>query len=329
MFTNRKEWSIVNWKIQSQNNSLINACCFEGGGIRGLVYVGVAKALEEKKFHCKRFIGSSAGSIFASLLACGATSDYLEKIVKSTNFNLFKDSRWYYIGECYNFSNDWGVYSGDYFYNWYSCLLKELTGNEAITFKDLYTYLGVELVITGSNISLRKMEYFNCEKFPNMEIRLAVRISMSIPFFFKPVNYLGYYWVDGGYLNNFPMGYFNERSESRSDYANKMSEEKMEIDSPSEARTNEMSPNETSKIIGFKLVGNRPKEYVINNWSSFITNLLESATESLEELESINDNSSISIPTFDIQPTDFGISSQNIDLLIRSGYTSVMNSGLI
>ena len=167
-----------------------------------------------------------------------------------------------------------------------------------------------------------------------MEIRLAVRISMSIPFFFKPVNYLGYYWVDGGYLNNFPMGYFNERSESRSEYASnrvrdyeetKISEEKMEIDSPNEMRATSYA----SKIIGFKLVGNRPKEYVINNWSSFITNLLESATESLEELESINDNSSISIPTFDIQPTDFGISSQNIDLLIHSGYTSVMNSGLI
>jgi NTE family protein len=38
-----------------------------------------------------------------------------------------------------------------------------------------------------------------------MSVRLAIRISISVPIVFTPVLYNNNYYVDGGVINNFPM----------------------------------------------------------------------------------------------------------------------------
>jgi NTE family protein len=44
-----------------------------------------------------------------------------------------------------------------------------------------------------------------------MLILKALRISISIPFIFRPYNYDGKLWVDGGVMNNFPIDLFNDK----------------------------------------------------------------------------------------------------------------------
>jgi NTE family protein len=80
--------------------------------------------------------------------------------------------------------------------------------------KDKRSFL--DLYITGTDISNRKSRVFSYETTPDMEVALAVRISMSIPLFFEavPFEYPGtqgpQYYADGGLMWNYPIELFDE-----------------------------------------------------------------------------------------------------------------------
>lgn len=142
------------------------------------------------------------------------------------------------------------------------------------TFKEFYTLFGVNLVVTGSNISTGVPVYFNADLTPSFPIVKAVRISSSFPILFKPIkiahkedldpsvnytkkvapniwvkdkdlwykkNYSGWF-IDGGLLNNFPTNAFN--------YSNSI---KVEDKLRSPKNMLELSPNEN--VFALKLGG--------------------------------------------------------------------------
>lgn len=95
-----------------------------------------------------------------------------------------------------------------------------------ITFKEHFEKTGIELVLTSVNLSLRQMFYLSYKTTPNLCVADAVRMSMSIPGFFKPVHILPEhlkdkeytqlekvilpgFWVDGGVVNNNPIHAFD------------------------------------------------------------------------------------------------------------------------
>ena len=120
---------------------------------------------------------------------------------------------------------DKGWYSSDYFYNW----LKEViaarfaAGKKAYTFADFADpslHKGgrpfLDLHVTGTDISNRTSRLFSAETTPDMEVALAVRISMSIPLFFEaiPFQYPGtphpQVYADGGVMWNYPLSVFDD-----------------------------------------------------------------------------------------------------------------------
>ena len=56
-------------------SSLKYNCIFGGGGIRGMAYIGVIKALKEFNIEIESIAGSSVGSVFAFLYALGYNED--------------------------------------------------------------------------------------------------------------------------------------------------------------------------------------------------------------------------------------------------------------
>ncbi len=99
---------------------------------------------------------------------------------------------------------------------------KNLPGQRGtINFLTFFELTGVNLIITGTNITLGEPRYFSATLTPEFPVAEAVGISMSIPFLFKPVwveapekgvtpkNYRGF-WVDGGTLNNLPIHAFDD-----------------------------------------------------------------------------------------------------------------------
>lgn len=76
---------------------------------------------------------------------------------------------------------------------------------------DNFPELGFKkLYITGTNLTKKRSEVFSHEKTGAMEVAFAVRISMSIPGIFKDVKFNGCKYTDGGCLNNFAMGIFED-----------------------------------------------------------------------------------------------------------------------
>jgi NTE family protein len=80
-----------------------------------------------------------------------------------------------------------------------------------------------EFYCTGTNLTRQRIEIFSWQNTPNMLLKTAVRISGSIPIYYKPViidsagvetekplpGVVYNYYVDGGMLENFPITMFD------------------------------------------------------------------------------------------------------------------------
>lgn len=182
----------------------------EGGGVSGIAYVGALKALEDINIlkNYKYFAGSSAGSIIASMLACNASIEWIEKTMKHFNFNDLMDDSWGVSLDIVRLYEEYGWYKGDTLLQKMESFMLELTGIKNITFKQLYEKFNNILIITKTqvlypNCKLIVMDY---KSHPNHPISLAVRESSSIPYFFKAVkDNEGNIFVDGGVLLNYPI----------------------------------------------------------------------------------------------------------------------------
>jgi NTE family protein len=187
---------------------------FEGGGVNGCAYPGAL--CEFENFHGGRFLsgiknvsGSSVGSIIATGIACGATADQLREKILSINFKDLLDDSWGVCEDVYRVFTEFGFYKGDALYDLVGNTIQEFTGRADMTFEELYNRTNKHLVVTGTNLDTGSTAYFSRVKYPDMQIRQAVRISSGFPFFYKAVNFKGCYWVDGGVLNNYPIGVFD------------------------------------------------------------------------------------------------------------------------
>jgi len=64
-----------------------------GGGARGLSYVGLIRAFEEKGIEIAAVAGTSIGGIVGGLYACGYTTDELTEIVKTVDIGMMVSNR--------------------------------------------------------------------------------------------------------------------------------------------------------------------------------------------------------------------------------------------
>jgi len=192
----------------------------QGGGVLGIGYVGVFKALSENGYKVERCAGTSAGSVVAALIMAGYNYEELEDILKNTDFNIFMKktslSKFFTIGKLLSVMADKGIYDGEVIEVWMNGLLKK----KGITrFKDLMQDGKSKLKIIASDITGRKimilpddLKEYGVDPM-EFSIAKAVRMSCSIPFYFTPVLFnnkgKANFVVDGGLLSNFPIWIFD------------------------------------------------------------------------------------------------------------------------
>lgn len=291
---------------------------FEGGGVKGIAYCGALCRLDELGLlkNAKRYAGSSIGSICACLLAIGYSPCEIENIIKNTNFNDFLDNQIGYVRDFYNLLNDFGYCSGDYLYNWIGTLIKRKTGNPNYTFNDLWTTTQTDLVITGTNLSKLNTQYYSYRNNPHMKIRDAIRISISIPFVFKPIKWDDDTLIDGGIIDNYPLHIFD------GEY-------------PGEVSALQCICNPNWNTIGLKLhASNEEKTYElikdrteIDGIQSFTYSLINILCKAIEQKQ-IRDTywlRSIIINTGEIDTTQFDLTDKQKDFLIEQGRIAVDN----
>ncbi|WP_164012633.1 patatin-like phospholipase family protein [Pyxidicoccus trucidator] len=187
----------------------------EGGGGKGKRYAAMIGEMQQLGVVPVSLTGTSAGSIAAAFAATGCTPKQLEDVAK--------DPR---LGKLYDLDldmKDGGLLDGQAAYDLFDQKLRELTGitDRPVTFADLKVPL--QLVAAkaydsavgkdGFKSAKDRIFVFSQETTPDTPVALAMRASMAIPGVFEPVQVVdpttgrNLHLVDGGTLDNLPMGY--------------------------------------------------------------------------------------------------------------------------
>ena len=209
----------------------------EGGGIRGIAYGGALLELEQRGVLAglTRVGGTSAGAIQAALLAVGYSAQEIIDVVNATPVQRLNDGRFIFLGGTHRLIKEYGWYRGDEFSTYLGELVARKTRNAHLTLGELHTLALKEpnrggptrfrdLYTTGTNLTQQRVQVFSYETTPTMRVADAVRISMSIPLYFRavlldaenqvitgapapgqPTQVL----VDGGLLANYPVDLFD------------------------------------------------------------------------------------------------------------------------
>ncbi|MFH1639641.1 MAG: patatin-like phospholipase family protein [Chloroflexota bacterium] len=213
----------------SEDKKLFADAVFEGGGVKGIGLVGAVSWAEELGYRWMNVAGTSAGAIVAALIAAGYRAAEMKEILDNLDYTNFKDTglidRFPVIGPLASLIFEKGIYEGDFFYQW----MRDLLNQKGIrTFGDLvlteyqddpcYRY---KLRVIASDICQGRMlvlpqDIADYGTDPDkLDVALAIRMSMSIPFFYEPVRLRHKktgevsYIVDGGLLSNFPVWLFD------------------------------------------------------------------------------------------------------------------------
>lgn len=199
---------------------------FEGAGIRGIAYSGAIKQLEVHGVMdgIEKVGGTSAGAITALLIAIGYTAEEAYELIGATKFQKFNDGRFFFLGGIHRMRKRYGWYRGAKFERWLEAAIEVKTGDADLTFTDLRNQGFKDLYVTALCVNQQKVFVFSAATYPDMKVKDAVRISMSIPLYFE-ANFIDEHGkvyrnpderagldvvIDGGLLANFPITIFDE-----------------------------------------------------------------------------------------------------------------------
>ncbi len=312
---------------------------FEGGGVKGIAYGGALARLEEKGIlsNILRVAGTSAGAINATLMAVGYTANEVGTIIAETSFADFEDDTAGPLRDIKRVLNDYGWHKGNVFEKWIGGLIMEKTENRNLTFGELHAMRMSELAsgstslrdlyVVGTNLSTQLPEVYSYETTPDVKIRKAARISMSIPLYFRCVrNEEEEVLVDGGVTRNYPIDLFDHERYLEN------SENGEEVDYN---QTDGFVFNH--ETLGFRLddngvkvasmLSNSPIPHDIDNLADYAKALVGFIRQMAVRmhLHSNDWNRTIVIDTTGVGVTEFKVSEQKIHHLLHNGAAGVDN----
>lgn len=279
------------------NTQDITNIVFEGGGIRGLGFLGACKYLEQVGVldQLERVGGASIGSIFAFLLATKHGSQEMIDLATTLDYSQFQDDG-NIIGDAYRVIRRYGWCEGVKLEEWLQQVLETRGYNKNITLSELYQDTGILLSIIATNVQRGVSEVFDANTYPDVPVVLAIRMSTAIPFFFTPVLHGGYHYIDGGVLNNYPIQIYDTDGQLNNNTLG------IRVDSSSE-------------FIGETYDYDNVYHYILAV-GDIIYNTLQQ-----QHLKAGDWARTVRIDTGSIGCTEFGISRPKIDWLIQQGYS--------
>lgn len=196
---------------KTNNKTLINdiikkktKLVLSGGGIKGIAHIGALQALYDYKCldNIDTIAGSSIGALIGTLLIIGYTPKDLYDFVMIFDMSKMGSLR------TDNFLNKYGLDDGSKILTVIKTMFKNKGYLENITFKELYEQTKKKIIMTTACINDKKAYYYSVDTFPDMNVLKALRMSISIPIYFTPVEHEGHIYIDGGCIDNYPMQLF-------------------------------------------------------------------------------------------------------------------------
>lgn len=194
--------------IDNINN--IDTLCLSCGGVKCLAFLGSLYYLIYKMnfdiSKINKFYGTSGGALLNFCLIIGYN------IIEITDFIFELD-----LSKLVNYKLDFddlinnnGFDKGEKIIYVIQELLYLKLSVKSITFQELYILTNKELYIFGTNFTKGIERCFSHKTTPNMDVILALRITLSIPYLLYPVLFENDYYIDGAVVNSFPIDYCNQ-----------------------------------------------------------------------------------------------------------------------
>jgi NTE family protein len=194
--------------MSSTNNYLVNDeskwynLVLNGGSTKGIAHLGVMCFLEEKKLlkDITCYAGTSIGAVIIIFHSSGFSAlDIWDFISKMDLKKLFKP-------DIFSSLKNLGLDDGKIMEATMEDMLFATFGIPQITFQQHYDITKKELIITGTNMTLKTLEIYSYKHTPQKIISKCGRISGGVPIMYTPViNEKGETLVDGAFMNNFPI----------------------------------------------------------------------------------------------------------------------------
>ena len=202
----------------------------EGGGMRGIAHVGALEVAEARGYRWQHCAGTSAGAIVAALMAADYNAAEMRPLLGSVDFaRLVRDRglRGWPGAQLARLLCRGGLHTGNALEKFMRDLLRAkgkrtfgdlvVPGQEQApkTSRFRYRLIVIASDITNGRLLRLPQDSISYGLDPDeLDIALAVRMSASIPFFFRPIvrrDFAGrlYRVVDGALLSNFPLGIFD------------------------------------------------------------------------------------------------------------------------
>ena len=189
-----------------------------GGGAKGFAHIGALKVIEEAGLPIDYIAGTSMGSIIGGLYAIGYSPEMMTRLVKEQDWNaIMSDAipqKYISIDDkildrhylaTFPFRNKKiqmksSIYDGEMI----NLLLARLT-SPAYKISN-FSELSIPFLCVAANI-----ENAEAYEMTKGNLQRSIRASMSIPFYFPPVEIDGRLLIDGGLRNNFPVPNVREK----------------------------------------------------------------------------------------------------------------------
>ena len=300
----------------------------EGAGIRGVAYAGAIQYLEESQRiqQIEKVGGTSVGAIAALAISLGYSARDIQTLMYDTKLQKFNDGKFFFIGGLARLNRKYGWYRGKACTRWQEKVIAAKTGNTDITFLELHERGFKDLYVTGTSLNRQRMLVFSRLNYPDMRVKDAVRISMSIPLYFEaiaidgrgqilPRNHCETDYdlvVDGGLIGNFPITIFDSLTFKGGDTNRAINPYTLglRIDTPEQIASDSLRQGLAPVPIY------RFKNYVAAFYSFVIENLNRpSLTEG-------DWNRTVSISSGSIGPKIKRLSEAEKNLLIANGYVA-------
>lgn len=180
----------------------------QGGGIKGLAYIGALRCFEENNYTIKNIAGTSVGAIIGSLIIAGYDSYDLENIINSLSENIL-----FTRNTLENKIKNKGIYSMKSL----EYLLEKLLNEKNIRcFNDIKVGKYYKAIFIATSLKYKRIFVLPYDlKLINIDpdsfsVAKAAIMSASIPIFYEPYKVNNNYFIDGGISDNFPIWCFKE-----------------------------------------------------------------------------------------------------------------------
>jgi NTE family protein len=184
----------------------ITKLVLSGGGLKGFAHLGAIKALIELDLlnSIDTIIGTSIGALIGALYIIGWHPENLFDFLYKLNMSKLVKINGNILLPKY------GLDDGIKFMDVIKKLFAYKCISESITFKQLYEMSKIKLIVTTSCLNDKLVYYLSIDTYPDLEVLKAIRMSISLPGLFTPIEFENKFFIDG-FIDNFPMHKFSDQ----------------------------------------------------------------------------------------------------------------------